>query len=185
MSFYERHREFVEEVVRTAPDGVRVEWSGDTLVMQAAPSSIHQLNLGLVQRQFERHAPDGYMLSGNSALTTPDVTKERTPDLTYLPIPSLARGGNTVPAEEALVAVEVVPPSDAGNDWVDKLRDYAVMHVPLYLIVDPREGTVTLFSEPNHDRYHVRHDRKFGDGMRVPEPFGFELDLSGLVRYPG
>ncbi|MFD8703862.1 Uma2 family endonuclease [Kitasatospora sp. NPDC059648] len=184
MSFYEQHREFVEEVLRTAPDGVRIEWSGDTLIMQAAPSSIHQLNLGLVQRQFERHAPDGYMLSGNSALTTPDVTKERTPDLTYLPITSLAREGNTTLAEEALVAVEVVSPSNPGNDWVDKLRDYAAMGIPLYLIVDPREGVVTLFSEPNRDRYHVRHDRKFGDGMRIPDPFDFDLDLNGLVRYP-
>ncbi|MEU8514449.1 Uma2 family endonuclease [Kitasatospora sp. NPDC048722] len=184
MSFYERHRDFVEEVLRTAPDGVRVEWSGDTLVMQAAPSSVHQLNLGLVQRQFERHAPDDNMFGGNSALTTPDATKERTPDPTYLPIASLAREGNTAPAEEALVAVEVVSPSTPGNDWVDKLRDYAVMGIPLYLIVDPREGVVTLFSEPNHDRYHARHDRKFGDGLRIPDPFGFDLDLSGLVRCP-
>ncbi|MGW2372332.1 MULTISPECIES: Uma2 family endonuclease [Kitasatospora] len=184
MSFYERHREYVEEVLRTAPEGVRVEWSGDTLIMQAAPSSIHQLNIGLVQRQFERHVPDGYMFSGYSALTTPDVTKERNPDLTYLPIASLARPGDTTPAEEALIAVEVVSPSNPGNDWVDKLRDYAVMGIPLYLIVDPREGVVTLFSEPNRDRYHVRHDRKFGDGMRIPDPFDFDLDLSGLVRYP-
>ncbi|MFF2079548.1 Uma2 family endonuclease [Kitasatospora sp. NPDC058162] len=184
MSFYERHRDFVEAVLRTAPDGVRVEWSGDTLVMHDTPSGIHQLNLVLIQRQFEHHAPDGYMVSGYSALTTPDVSKERTPDLTYLPIASLAREGNATLAEEALVAVEVVSPSNPGNDWVDKLRDYAVMRVPLYLIVDPREGTVTLFSEPNHDRYHVRHDRKFGDGMRIPEPFDFDLDLSGLVRYP-
>lgn len=185
MSFYERHREFVEEVLRTAPDGVRVEWSGDTLIMQAAPPNIHQLSIMLVQRQFERHVPDDYGFSGNSALTTPDVTKERSLDLTYLPIASFAREGNTTPAEEALIAVEVVSPSNAGNDWVDKLRDYAVMGIPLYLIIDPREGTVTLFSEPNHDRYHARHDRKFGDSMRIPEPFDFDLDLSGLVRYPG
>ncbi|MFD7902043.1 Uma2 family endonuclease [Kitasatospora sp. NPDC059722] len=184
MSFYERHREFVEEVLRTAPDGVRVEWSGDTLIMQAAPPNIHQLSIMLVQRQFERHVPDDYGFSGYTTLTTPDMTKGRSPDLTYLPIASLARPGNSTPAEEALVAVEVVSPSNPGNDWVDKLRDYAVMGIPLYLIIDPREGTVTLFSEPNHDRYHARHDRKFGDSMRIPEPFDFDLDLSGLVRYP-
>ncbi|MER7672592.1 Uma2 family endonuclease [Kitasatospora sp. NPDC096128] len=184
MSFYERHRDFVEEVLRTAPDGVRVEWSGDTLVMHGTPTGIHQLNLVLVQRQFEQHAPDGYIFSGYSPLTTPDVTKSRNPDLTYLPIASLARPGNSTPAEEALIAIEVVSPSNAGNDWVDKLRDYAVMRVPLYLIVDPREGTVTLFCEPSHDRYHARHDRKFRDSMRIPAPFDFDLDLSGLVRYP-
>ncbi|WP_052708927.1 Uma2 family endonuclease [Streptomyces sp. NRRL S-495] len=64
-----------------------------------------------------------------------------------------------------------------------KLHDYAVMRIPLYLIVDPRERTVTLFSEPDHDRYHTRTDRKFGDGIGIPEPFGFMLDLAVLVPY--
>lgn len=183
MSFYEQHRDFVEELQRTAPEGVRIEWSDDTLIMRAAPSSIHQLNIGLVQRQFEQHAPAGYLFSNNSALASPDVSKERTPDLTYLPVAVLAREGNSVAADEAVIAVEVVSKSNPGNDWMDKLRDYAMMRIPLYLIIDPRQQTVTLFSEPNRDRYHTRSDRKFGDRIRIPEPFGFELDLAGLVPY--
>ncbi|MFD7584863.1 Uma2 family endonuclease [Kitasatospora sp. NPDC059811] len=57
------------------------------------------------------------------------------------------------------------------------------MGFPLYLIVDPRQQTATLFSEPNHDRYHTRTEREFGGTISVPDPFGFELDLARLVPY--
>ncbi|CAN3982878.1 Uma2 family endonuclease [Kitasatospora purpeofusca] len=183
MSFYEQHRDFIEELERIAPEGVRIEWSGDTLTMQASPSNIHQLNIAQVRRQFERHAPDGYLPSERSEIVSPDVSKGREPDLTYLPVEVLSEPGNRAPAAEALIAVEIVSPSNPGNDWMDKLHDYAVMRIPLYLIVDPRERTVTLFSEPDHDRYHTRTDRKFGDGIGIPEPFGFTLDLAVLVPY--
>ncbi|MFI6844955.1 Uma2 family endonuclease [Kitasatospora sp. NBC_00085] len=183
MTFYEQHRDFVEELERIAPEGVRIEWSGDTLIMQASPSNIHQLNVAQVRRQFEQHAPDGYLPSERSEIVSPDVSMGREPDLTYLPVDVLSRPGNQAPAEEALIAVEIVSPSNPGNDWMDKLHDYAVMRIPLYLIVDPRQQTVTLFSEPNHDRYHTRSDRKFGDAIGIPEPFGFSLSLSKLVPY--
>ncbi|WP_369183114.1 hypothetical protein [Streptomyces sp. Y1] len=54
MTFYEQHRDFIEELERIAPDGVRIEWSGDTLIVQASPSNIHQLNVAQVRRQFEQ-----------------------------------------------------------------------------------------------------------------------------------
>ncbi|MFJ9697254.1 Uma2 family endonuclease [Kitasatospora sp. NPDC101183] len=183
MSFYEQHRDFVEELERIAPEGVRIEWSGDTLIMQAAPSNIHQLNVAQVRRQFERHAPEGWLPSERSEIVSPDLSKGREPDLTYLPLEVLSGPGNKAPAEEALIAVEIVSPSNPGNDWMDKLRDYAAMRIPLYLIVDPRQQTVTLFSEPDRDRYHTRSDRKFGDAITVPAPFDFSLDLSKLVPY--
>ncbi|MFJ4091899.1 Uma2 family endonuclease [Kitasatospora sp. NPDC089913] len=183
MGFYEQHRSFVEELERTAPDGVRIEWSGDALVVQAAPSNLHQLNLAQVRRQFEQHEPEGYVPTERAVIVAPDGSAGRGPDLTYLPVEVLSAPGNRAPAAEALIAVEVVSPSSPGNDWMDKLHDYAVMRIPLYLIVDPRERTVTLFSEPDHDRYHTRSDRKFGEGICIPEPFGFTLGLAALVPY--
>ncbi|MEV7184704.1 hypothetical protein [Kitasatospora sp. NPDC093102] len=45
--------------------------------------------------------------------------------------------------------------------------------------VDPS----ALFSEPNRDRYHTRTEREFGEKIGIPEPFGFELDLTRLVPY--
>ncbi|MEV7024335.1 Uma2 family endonuclease [Kitasatospora sp. NPDC093558] len=178
----ERYR-LLEEARWSLPEGYKVELSGDIIVMQASPSPIHQRNLALVQRQFEAHCPPGYFPTGNSDLSSPEAGSVRNPDLTYVPDEVTDLPEHDIPAELALIAVEIVSPSNPENDWTGKVRDYPRMGFPLYLIVDPRQKTVTLFSEPNHDRYHTRTERKFGDAIRIRDPFGFELDLSGLVPY--
>ncbi|MEY9846718.1 Uma2 family endonuclease [Streptacidiphilus sp. MAP5-3] len=92
-------------------------------------------------------------------------------------------GKNTTPAELALIAVEVVSPTNPENDWTGKLRDYPLMRIPLYLIVDARQKTVTLFQEIDGDRYRMREDADFGQPIHVPEPFNFALDTSRLLGY--
>ncbi|MEU7166872.1 Uma2 family endonuclease [Streptomyces morookaense] len=173
----------LEEARRIAPKGVKVEYTDGTIIMQAAPTMINQRNLLHLRRQFEAHEPDGFIPTENTDLESPHAAKLRNPDLAYLPEEVMELEGNKAPADLVLIAVEIVPPSNPENDWVGKLRDYAVMRIPLYLIVDARDSTVTLFSEPDHDRYHTRTDRKFGETIRIPEPFGFDLDLSRLSPY--
>ncbi|MFJ4187131.1 Uma2 family endonuclease [Kitasatospora sp. NPDC089509] len=178
----ERFR-LLDEARRSLPDGYKVELSGDLLVMQAPPSPIHQLNLSIVQRQFEAHCPQGYFATGNSDLSSPKAGAVRNPDLTYLPEDVIELDGHDIPADLALIAVEVASPSNPENDWTGKVRDYPRMGFPLYLIIDPRQATVTLFSEPNRDRYHTRTEWEFGETIHIPEPFDFELDLARLVPY--
>ncbi|MHA6757040.1 Uma2 family endonuclease [Streptacidiphilus sp. PAMC 29251] len=178
-----RHFQLLEQARAALPPGFKSELSGDTIVMMVSPSGIHQRNLALVMRQFERHAPDGYLPSGNSDLQSPAIGKSRNPDLTYLPADAMATTDNAIAAEEALIAVELVSPSNPENDWTGKVRDYPVMRIPLYLIIDAREATITLFSEPEGDRYHTRTDRKFGEQIHIPAPFAFDLDTSDLLQY--
>jgi Uma2 family endonuclease len=173
----------IEEVRRRIPSDWKVEFSGDTIVMQASPTDIHQRNLAIIQRQFERHAPVGYLFSNNTDLYSPEVAKLRNPDLTYLPDEAMTTGKNTTPADLALIAVEVVSPSNPENDWAGKLRDYPIMGIPLYLIVDAQQKTVTLFQEIDAGRYRMREDADFGQAIHVPAPFNFTLDTSGLLPY--
>ncbi|MCC3767068.1 Uma2 family endonuclease [Streptomyces sp. UNOC14_S4] len=175
-----RHLALIEEVRRIAPKGVKVEYTDGTIITQATPPVIHQRNLFRLRSQFDAHRPVGYMPTENTDLASPQAAKLRNPDLCYLPEDIVESEGNSVAADLALIAVEVVSPSNPENDWVGKLRDYAAMGIPLYLIVDGRDSAVTLFSDPNHDRYHTRTDRKFGEQIRIPDPFGFDLDLSAL-----
>ncbi|WP_329563261.1 Uma2 family endonuclease [Kitasatospora sp. NBC_01266] len=180
---YAHHLDLVEEARRIAPKNIKVEFSGELIIMQASPSGIHQRNLALIQRQFEAHAPEGYLASGNSDLSSPAVGKLRNPDLTYLPEDAMATTENRIPAELALIAVEIVSPSNPENDWEGKVRDYPQMGIPAYLIVDPGQKTVTLLSEPENDRYRLREDAAFGESVHIPEPFGFVLDTTGLLPY--
>ncbi|MEY9844660.1 Uma2 family endonuclease [Streptacidiphilus sp. BW17] len=183
MSFYEQHRDLIEEIQRLAPPGMKVEWSGDTLIMQALPKGIHQGNLRKIREQFDANRPGDSVPNEGAELVSPNVGKGRVPDLTYLPEETEESEANSFPAYMALIAIEIASPSNSGNDWMDKLHDYAVMGIPLYLLVDAKQKTVTLFSEPNQLKYHARVDHAFGEKIRIPEPFGFELDLSRLVAY--
>lgn len=64
-----------------------------------------------------------------------------------------------------------------------KVRDYPMMGIPLYLVVDARLKTVTLFSHPDGGKYHRREDADFGESLRVPEPFDFDPDTAPLLPY--
>ncbi|MBD0694899.1 Uma2 family endonuclease [Streptomyces sp. CBMA123] len=70
------------------------------------------------------------------------------------------------------------------NDLVGKVRDYPLMGIPLYLLIDPREGDITLYSDLSDGGYHQHWHGKFGDRVPIPAPFDFELATGGLVRYP-
>lgn len=176
----------LDESRRSLPDGFKAEISGDTIVMTVGGSSgIHQCNVLAVRRQFDAHSPSGLVPSENTDLVSPGVGKSRNPDLTYLPAEALETTDNQVPAEAAAIAVELVSPSNPENDWVGKVRDYPVMGIPLYLVVDARLKTVTLFSLPDSRKYHRREDADFGETLRIPEPFGFDLDTATLLPYSG
>ncbi|MFE7589263.1 Uma2 family endonuclease [Kitasatospora sp. NPDC057512] len=168
----------------TPPAGWKIEISGDEIIVMAGPSVIHQRNLLLVRRQFDAHEPAGLMPSENTDLASPNVGKLRNPDLTYIPLSALEEGGNQVPAEQAAIAVEIVSPSNPENDLVGKVRDYPLMAIPLYLLIDPREGDLTLYAEPSGSGYRWRWNGKFGDPVPIPAPFGFELATDALLRYP-
>lgn len=104
------HLALIEEARRIAPENVKVEFSGEVIIMQAAPSAIHQRNLDHIARQFANHVPADCFASQNSGLASPRVRKSRTPDLTILPEDVPEGENNEVPAEAALIAVEVVSP---------------------------------------------------------------------------
>nr|WP_237555190.1 Uma2 family endonuclease [Streptomyces sp. SID4948] len=165
------------------PDGFKAEISGDSIVMLVAPSGIHQRNLLVVRRQFDAHCPGDLLPSENTDLVSPGVGKSRNPDLTYLPAGVLETTDTQVPAEAAVIAVELVSPSNPENDWVGKVRDYPMMGIPMYLVVDARLKSVTLFSHPDGRKYHRREDADFGEILRIPDPFDFDLDTATLLTY--
>ncbi|MER7769952.1 Uma2 family endonuclease [Kitasatospora sp. NPDC096140] len=168
----------------TPPPGWKVEVSGTTIVITASPSTTHAHTLWLVRSQLDAHCPTGLMPSENTDLVSPVIGALRNPDLTYFRFPLDESGGTEVPAEEAAIAVEIVSPSNPENDLVGKVRDYPLMDIPLYLVIDPRNGDITLYSEPSPTGYHRQWTGKFGDLVPIPAPFDFELATDTLLRYP-
>lgn len=80
-----------------------------------------------------------------------------------------------------LLVVEVTSESNAETDRVVKRKRYAEYGAPLYLLVDRMEKTVTVFTDPGRLGYtKVDGPHPFGTPVRLPEPFGIDLDTSGL-----
>ncbi|GAB7183769.1 Uma2 family endonuclease [Kitasatospora sp. Ki12] len=178
------HRVLTYARTLVPPPGWKVEASGGAIIITASPSTAHAHTLWLVRHQLDAHCPSDLMPSENTDLVSPGISRLRNPDLTYFPCSVLESGGNEVPAEQAAIAVEIVSPSNPENDLVGKVRDYPLMDIPLYLLIDPRTGAVTLYSEPSATGYHRQWTGKFGDRVPIPAPFDFELATDGLVRYP-
>lgn len=90
------------------------------------------------------------------------------------------RGGALLP-DQTLLIVEITSKSSAETDRVVKRRRYAEYGAPLYLLVDRMERSVTLFAEPGSLGYtEADGPHPFGTAVRLPEPFGIDLDTSGL-----
>ncbi|MER7579147.1 Uma2 family endonuclease [Kitasatospora sp. NPDC097691] len=178
------HRVLTYARTLTPPPGWKVEVSGGMIVITASPSVAHAHTLWLVRRQLDAHRPSDVMPSENTDLVSPAIGMLRNPDLTYVPLSVLDSGGNEVPAEQAAIAVEIVSPSNPENDLVGKVRDYPLMDIPLYLVIDPRNGDITLYAEPSPTGYHRQWNGKFGDRVPIPAPFDFELATDTLLRYP-
>ncbi|MFD7908612.1 Uma2 family endonuclease [Kitasatospora sp. NPDC059747] len=70
-------------------------------------------------------------------------------------------------------------PSLGGSKRATKWSGYARTGVPYYLLVDrdPRQPGVTLFGAPDkaEGAYEVLGEWKFGESVRLPEPFGVEI----------
>ncbi|MCW8098629.1 hypothetical protein [Streptomyces tauricus] len=52
--------------------------------------------------------------------------------------------------------------------------------MPVYLVLEMQVQEVTPFWDPSPKGYRSRHTVPFGEPLRVPAPFGGELDTSGF-----
>jgi Uma2 family endonuclease len=97
-----------------------------------------------------------------------------------------ARVSYLVPDQIELV-IEVTSPSNAGDDRelgprrtrITKWNGYARAEIPYYLLVDrdPKIARATLFSIPDQNAGAYLHQEswKFGETVRLPDPFGLEI----------
>jgi hypothetical protein len=53
--------------------------------------------------------------------------------------------------------------------------------VPVYLLLDMQEHTATVFWQPSTQGYVSRLTVPFGERLRLPEPFDYELDTSAFT----
>ncbi|MER6050299.1 Uma2 family endonuclease [Streptomyces sp. NPDC001793] len=85
------------------------------------------------------------------------------------------------PGDVELV-VEVVSKGNSTKDTRDMVAWYADASIPVYLLVDPRDGTWTVYSVPRGGEYQGRRHGLYGEDVEVPG-LGVKITTGNLARY--
>ncbi|MYB38143.1 MAG: Uma2 family endonuclease [Gammaproteobacteria bacterium] len=137
-----------DEAYLTLAESVRrlVEMTDGVVEVLPPPTIDHQHMLGWLFEAFRRHIADaGGMVVFSPVPLRIRERNYREPDLIFWRNANDPRLEGTY-LDGADLVVEVVSPSGAKRDLVDKRLDYAEAAIPEYWIVDPRYETVTVLT---------------------------------------
>jgi Uma2 family endonuclease len=188
-------RDELADLLLLPHDGTRVEIIGGEIVVSPGPEYRHNRIAGYIQDcvavarattpSFRWHCVQG------QDVNLSDIHDGYIPDLCILHEENDRRaeeeGLKKFLPEHLHLVVEVTSPTNASDDrrpsarrsTSTKWNGYARAGVPYYLLVDraPTAARTTLFSIPDRDAGEYRHaiEWKFGETIRLPEPFGFDI----------
>ncbi|MGK4581194.1 Uma2 family endonuclease [Kitasatospora sp. HPMI-4] len=176
---YARLREIADQLPRI-PGISKVEIADGEIVMMMSPVRRHELAVIRIARQLNAQLPGthpGYIAHPGADLEDVGLGRLRCPDLMVFAEKAMEETQPALLPHEVLLVVEVVSKSNPENDYENKVRDYAAMGIPLYLLVDPRKGTGIVHDRPG---YASRREFAFGDTVTVGP---WTIDTSVLLTY--
>jgi Uma2 family endonuclease len=162
------------------PEMGPVEIAHGGIVIMMSPVKRHELNIIRITEQLNeqlRKSRSKYLAHGGADLEDPGLGRLRRPDVMVFPEAALDTDEAAFAPDEVLLVVEIVSKSNPENDYVEKVADYAAMGIPHYLLVDPRDGTGIVHSQPG---YRSRERFVFGDRVTVGP---WTLDTGALTVY--
>ncbi|MDT0456082.1 Uma2 family endonuclease [Streptomyces sp. DSM 41527] len=150
------------------------------VIEPVSPTWDHEAAAETIRDQIRARARELDCVTGAGNLDLPGSSNWYVPAIAVVPAAAAKGAGALLPADTLLV-VEVTSESNAETDRAVKRRRYAEYGAPLYLLVDRQQRSVTVYSEPGELGY-TRADgpHPYGTTVRLPEPFGLELDTTGL-----
>ncbi len=165
------------------PEGFRAELIEGEIVVTPPPDGDHEDYIGLIVDQVARRARTRMQFSGNKGLKLRSgggcPKNHAIPDGTFAPLElRLFRGAESWMVPEGVALVVEVTSTKPQADREAKRRCYARGGIPLYLLIDRDDSSVTLFSDPENDDYRQLLTIPYGKPLPLPEPFAFDLETS-------
>jgi Uma2 family endonuclease len=168
----------IDDLADTPDDGNRYEIADGSLVVSPAAAVRHGNVNDRLGDALKRQAPAGMrVLAVGLGI---EMNRRRTlyiPDLLIVPSASLEADRKNLPADEVLLVAEVLSPSNAGIDLVQKRHDYAAAGIPRYWIVDPQAKTITVLALPGGATvYKEEFVVRAGEPWQTDSPYPLTVD---------
>ncbi|MDT0345256.1 Uma2 family endonuclease [Streptomyces litchfieldiae] len=162
------------------PVGYRAEIIGGSIVMTPWSQGFYLDVMESLADQLRPHAPKGHRVSVAPCLYVfPQWERGFGPDLHVADAGATRVRSIRLPGEALSLVAELTSESTAERDRSDKVERYGKAGVPVYVLVDMLTFRVVVFSRPGEDGYRTHNEFKFGETVRIPEPFDCKLDTSG------
>ncbi|SCK19100.1 Putative restriction endonuclease [Streptomyces sp. WMMB 714] len=163
------------------PDGYRAEIIRGSIVVSPWSKAYYFQVMESVREQVRDCVPEGDTCGDAPFLFAfPGQQRAYGPDVYVAARKAFSTAKRYVDGEALTMAVELTSDSTYGTDWGDKATVYGASGVPVYLLLDMREESATVFWAPSEKGYSSRTTVPFGKTLRLPAPFDVELDTSGF-----
>ncbi|MFE0422603.1 Uma2 family endonuclease [Streptomyces sp. NPDC058953] len=162
------------------PDGYKAELVRGKIVVSPWSKLRYKRPMKLLRRQLGAHAPEGHDADTSPFLFVFAHSRRAFgPDLHVADESAFDAEGRHADGEALSLVAELTSVSTRDADWQDKLEVYG-RTVPVYLVLDMGAEEITAFWDPSPTGYRSRTTKPFGKPLRIPEPFGFDLDTAGF-----
>ncbi|WP_234341672.1 Uma2 family endonuclease [Streptomyces sp. NRRL S-646] len=174
-----------EELEHRSPETVRLEYINGKLEVKAMPDGKHRSIYMWLVRQFLLHRPD-LDLVPESGVKAEAYRKGRArTDAALAPVDHFVEHGEWSETDGILMALEITSHDRDTDqrDRIDKPIGYAEADIPIYLLIDRENNTITVFSEPKDGRYQQSPSYAWGATVEIPSPVNITLDTEKLKDY--
>ncbi|MEV2216490.1 Uma2 family endonuclease [Streptomyces sp. NPDC050997] len=174
-----------EELAAVAPETVRLEYINGKVEVKAMPDGNHTSIFMWLLRQCMQQRPDLDLAPERGVKAEAYRRGRARTDGFLAPVDHFSGDGEWSETDGALMAVEITSHDRDTDqrDRIDKPIGYAEADIPVYLLVDRDNNTVTVFSEPKDGRYQQSQSSPWGTTVAIPHPVGITLHTEKLKDY--
>ncbi|MCK8437981.1 Uma2 family endonuclease [Streptomyces sp. D2-8] len=174
-----------EELERRAPETVRLEYINGKLEVKAMPDGNHREIFMWLLRQCLMQRPDLNLVPESGVKAEPYRKGRARTDGTLAAVGRFRGDGEWSDPDGSLMAVEITSHDRDTDqrDRIDKPIGYAEAEIPVYLLIDRDNHTLTVFSEPKDGGYQQISPHPWGATVQLPAPVNITLETEKLKDY--
>ncbi|HZG02269.1 MAG TPA: Uma2 family endonuclease [Streptomyces sp.] len=174
-----------EQIARTVPETVRLEFINGKLEVKPVPDGDHDEITMWLLRQCIQQRPELNLYPERGLKIEKYRDGRARPDGSLAPEGTFSGQGEWAEPDGVLMTVEVTSYDADTNqrDRVEKRDGYAAAGIPVYLLIDRDDHSVTVHSDPEGGTYRSRTTRPYGAVVEIPEPVGIRLATEKLKDY--